>query len=365
MPTESTTLPQPSLHSSPPKSFTVFFLLSILLLGLVLSPFWQLLILAFLLSGIFRPVYCWLRHWVSPWMASSLTCVLVALIIFIPLTFCIGALSSEALNVYQLGRDSNLILKIQQTIQESQRITKAQAMLKDFGVNVQPSDVTNIVSSLSKTAGLFLYSQASAWAANLMSFVFQFCFLILMLYFLLIDMEQLIRFLTRLSPLPDEQNTLLLKKFQELAGVVLIGNGISGVLQGIMGGIFFAVLGISSPILWGGVMAILTFLPIVGVGAVLLPAAAIMFLNGSQGHAIATLIFYAVVFFLIEYLFKTKFVGRHVKMHTLLVFLTILGGMSIFGVLGIIYGPLVVTAFLTLTEIYFREYKPLSEVPTA
>ncbi|MCI5124352.1 MAG: hypothetical protein D3925_07720, partial [Candidatus Electrothrix sp. AR5] len=82
--------------------FTTVFLISVLLLGLVLSPFWQLLILAFLLAGIFRPVYNWLNKWVSPWMASTLTCVLVALIVFIPLTFCIGALSSEALNVYQL-----------------------------------------------------------------------------------------------------------------------------------------------------------------------------------------------------------------------------------------------------------------------
>jgi len=104
-------------------------------------------------------------------------------------------------------------------------------------------------------------------------------------------------------------------------------------------------------------MAILAFLPIVGVGAVLLPAAAIMFISGSLGSGAAILIYYGVASFLIEYLFKTKFVGSQVRMHTLLVFLTILGGMSIFGVLGIIYGPLIVTAFLTLSEIYFREYK--------
>ncbi|MCW5198514.1 AI-2E family transporter [Desulfobulbus sp. F4] len=365
MQTESNSLSKYPPDRSQSKYFAAAFLISILLLGLVLSPFWQLLILAFLLSGIFRPVYSWLRRWVSPWLASSLTCALIALIIFIPLTFCIAALSSEALNIYQLGRDSNLLLKIQQAIQNSTWIAEAQKMLLDMGINFQPADLTNLLADLSKNAGLFVYSKASAWAANIMSFVVEFCFLILMLYFLLIDMDQLIRFLTRLSPLPDEQNTLLLNKFQEIAGVVLIGNSISGVLQGIMGGIFFAVLGISSPILWGGVMAILTFMPIVGVGVVLLPAAGLFFLNGFPGKAIAVCIFYAVIFFLVEYLFKTKFVGRHVKMHTLLVLLTILGGMAVFGLLGIIYGPLIVTAFLTLTEIYFREYKPLPEVSLA
>lgn len=354
-------MPTDQAASSQSKSFTVAFLLSILLLGLVLSPFWQLLILAFLLSGIFRPVYSWLRRWVSPWMASCLTCALVALIIFVPLTFCITALSSEALNIYQIGRDSNLLLKIQQAIQNSKWIAEAQKMLLDMGINFQPADVTNLLADLSKNAGLFIYGKASAWAANIMSFVAQFAFLILIIYFLLMEMDALIRFLIRLSPLTDEQNTLLLNKFQEIAGVILIGNGISGAIQGVAGGVLFAMLDIGSPVLWGGVMGIFAFMPIIGIGSVLMPASALMLLNGSPGKAAILCIFFAVVFFLVEYLFKTNFVGSQVKMHTLLVLLAVLGGMAVFGVLGIIYGPLIVTAFLTLTEIYFREYKPLSE----
>jgi predicted PurR-regulated permease PerM len=348
-------------HPDPDQSrryFTVVFLCSLGLLGLVLWPFWQLLVLAFLLSGIFRPIYTWLCKWVSPWMASSLTCVLVALIVFVPLTFCITVLSAEALNIYQLGRDSNFLLKIQQSIQTSKFAVETMETLKSMGINFQPEDVTKMVSDLSKDAGLFLYAKASTWAANIMSFILQFCFLILMIYFLLIELDRLIGFITRLSPLPPEQDSLLLKKFVEIAGVVLIGNGMSGIFQGIMGGIFFAILGISSPILWAGIMAILAFLPIFGIGLVLIPTAAILFVNGSVGEALITLIFYMVLSFTVEYLLKPKFVGSQVKMHTLLVFLAILGGMSIFGLLGIIYGPLVVTAFLTLTEIYFREYKP-------
>lgn len=335
--------------------FTAVFLLSLLLLGLVLWPFWQLLVLAFLLSGIFRPVYSWLRRWVSPWMASSLTCALIALIVFVPLTFCITALSSEALNLYQLGRSSNLLLKIQQIIQESTWIAHAQKVLTDFDINFQPSDIIGIVSDLSKTAGMFIYGKASAWAADIMSFVFQFCFLILMIYFLLIDMDRLVRFMIRLSPLPDEQDALLLAKFQEIAGVILVGNGISGAFQGVLGGILFALLDISSPVLWGGVMGILAFLPIVGIGTVLVPTSAMLILSGESGQAAIVLVFYMLLSFTVEYLLKPKFVGSQVKMHTLLVFLAILGGMSMFGVLGIIYGPLIVTAFQTLSDIHLRE----------
>ena len=142
------------------------------------------------------------------------------------------------------------------------------------------------------------------------------------IFFLLIEMDGLIRFYTRLSPLPDEQDDLLREKFMEISGVMLIGNGISGLFQGIMGGIFFALIGINSPVLWGGVMSILAFLPIFGIGLVLLPTAAILLLNGAIGQAISTLVFYILLSFTVEYLLKPKFVGSSVKMHTLLVFIS-------------------------------------------
>ncbi len=338
--------------------FSVVFLISILLLGWVLSPFWQLLILAFLLAGIFRPIYNWLGNWMTPWLASILTCGLIVLIVFVPLTFCFGALSSEALNLYHLGKDSNLILKFQQFIQNNTLVGQAQEVLAGFGINFQPSEITGLFSDLTKIAGLFIYDKASAWAANIMSFVLQFCFLILVIFFLLIEIEKLIRFITRLSPLPDDQDDLLLKKFLEISGVILVGNGISGLFQGVAAGILFALLGINSPVLWGAIMAVLAFLPIFGIGLILLPTSAILLINGSMVQAILTFFFYVILSFTVEYLLKPKFVGSHVKMHTLLVFLAIIGGMAMFGVLGIIYGPLIVTAFLTLSEIYLNEYRP-------
>ncbi len=339
------------------KYFTAVFLISIMLLGWVLWPFWQLLVLAFLLAGIFRPIYKWLINWMSPWLASLLTCGIIVLIVFVPLTFCIGALSSEALNVYHLGKDSNLLLKIQQFFQNNTLAGQAQEVLAGFGINFEPSDITGLFSDMTKVAGKFIYSKASAWAANIMSFVLQFCFLILVIYFLLIDMEKLITFITKLSPLPDEQDNLLMEKFMEISGVILVGNGISGVFQGVVGGVFFALLGINSPILWGAIMAVLAFLPIFGIGLVLIPASAIFLLNGFMAKAVFTLVFYVILSFSVEYLLKPKFVGSQVKMHTLLVFLGILGGMAMFGVLGIVYGPLIVTAFLTLSEIYLKEYQ--------
>jgi predicted PurR-regulated permease PerM len=103
-------------------------------------------------------------------------------------------------------------------------------------------------------------------------------------------------------------------------------------------------------------MAILAFLPIFGIGLVMIPAALILMLNDDLGKGIFLFLFYLTLSFSIEYLVKPKMVGDEVQMHTLLVFLSILGGLSVYGVLGIIYGPLIVTGFLTLTEIYFTKY---------
>ena len=346
-----------ALNPAQARFFFGIFFLSILLLGWVLWPFWQLLILAFLLAGIFRPIYSKLLHWMSPWLASLLTCILIILIVFIPLTFCIGALSTETLNLYQLIKNTNLLIMVQEFFQNNTLMRQAQEVLAGFGINIDPTDLTGTLSKIAGIIGLFIYNQASVWAGNIMSFGLQFCILILVVYFLLIEIDRLLLFLVKLSPLPDDQDELLLKKFMEIAGAILVVNCISGLFQGLLGGVFFSILGLKSPVLWGSVMAVFAFLPIFGIGLVLIPTSVILLVSGSVGQAIMTFIFYVFLSFTVEYLLKPKFVGDHVKMHTLLVFLAIIGGMSVFGVLGIIYGPLIVTGFLTLSDLYMNVYK--------
>jgi predicted PurR-regulated permease PerM len=91
------------------------------------------------------------------------------------------------------------------------------------------------------------------------------------------------------------------------------------------------------------------------------PAAVYLFLKAQIGAGIFFLVFYAFLSGGVEYVFKPKLVGHQVQMHTLLVFFAIVGGLKLFGILGIIYGPLVVTGFLTLTEIYHTHYQKFVE----
>ncbi len=338
--------------------FLLIFLISIIFLGRILWPFWSILVLSFLLTNIFRPIYTLFNKKIPASGASILTCLLIVVIVFIPLLFFVGALSSEALGVYHWGRSTQIGMKIQILIQESPLILQIQNQLAEFGFksDFEPAQITAMISYLAKMAGLFVYNQASAWAANIFQFLVLFFMMILVIFFLLMDQAKLVKFIIAVSPLPDDEDRLLLAKFEEIANAILKGNGVCGIIQGVLGGTIFSILGLSSPLLWGGIMAILAFLPIFGIGLVMIPAALILVLNDSMGKGIFLFIFYLVLSFSIEYLVKPKMVGSEVHMHTLLVFLSILGGLSVYGVLGIIYGPLIVTAFLTLTEIYFTKY---------
>lgn len=338
------------------KYFLLVLLISIFFLGHVLYPFWSILVLSLLLSSLFRPIYLLINRRLPNTPSSIVTCLLITAIVFVPLVFFTGALSNEALGVYQWGRDSRIWLKLQDFIQDSPFVAQVLEYLNEVGFDLEPSEISGSLSYVVKTGALLLYNQASAWAANIAQFFFHFMMMILVIFFLLIDLPKLLDFVIRLSPLPDDEDRLLIKKFEEIATAVLKGNGICGLIQGFLGGVVFSIMGINSPILWGCIMAVLAFLPIFGIGLIMIPAAFLLVVNDRMSSGIFLFCFYLVLSFSVEYLLKPKLVGNQVQMHTLLVFLSIIGGLSVYGVLGIIYGPLIVTAFLTLSDIYLKRY---------
>jgi len=341
--------------------FLILFVVSILLLGWLMRPFIAIVILAAVVSSAFHPLYWFLSRLrgISPRLASLFTCMVIFFILFIPIIFLVGVLAKEANDLYREALSAVLVGEIRQLLEGSLLLERVNAFLAPFNFQVTGDTLNAALTELAKEVGLFLYKQANAIAANTLSFLFNFFMMLLVSFFLLIDGERLMAFILDLSPLPQHQDQMLVQKFSDMAGAILIGNGICGLIQGVLGGALFALYGLSSPILWGVIMAILAFLPIVGIGVVLVPTAVFLLMKGRIVAGIFFLVFYVVVSCGIEYFFKPKLVGSRVQMHTLMVFLAILGGMQLFGILGIIYGPLVVTAFLTLTEIYRVNYQAL------
>jgi len=281
----------------------------------------------------------------------------IFLVLFFPIVIFVGILSGEAYGLYQMGRDAVISDQVKSLLQASHLLDKINPFLAHVNIELSGTELNRALSELGKQVGLFLYQQASTIASNVLSFLAYFFFMLMIIYFLLMDGRKLVSFLIDLSPLPTEQEEILISKFKDMTGAILVGNGLAGMIQGVLGGFLFYLFGLKSPFMWGVIMALLAFLPIVGIGVVFVPAVVYLILKGRIAAGIVFVVFYIVVTGGIEYLVKPKLVGRQVQMHTLMVFLSIMGGLKLFGILGIIYGPLIVTAFLTFADIYRVSYQ--------
>ncbi|MGD8368981.1 MAG: AI-2E family transporter [Desulfobacterales bacterium] len=343
--------------------FLALFLASFFLMARLIWPFISILVMAAVVSGMFSPLhqlFCRLP-WLKPAPASVLTCLVIFFLLFIPIVMLVGLLSGEAFDLVQWARNADLTGQIRGLLADSQLLEKVNEGLVRFNFQVTGEQINRGITELGKVVGLFIYRQSTAIASNLFKFLVNFFFMLLITYFLLIDGRRLAKFIVDLSPLPEDQDEKLIGKFKDMAGAILVGNGLCALIQGLLGGVVFWFFGLRSPILWGVIMGLLAFMPIVGIGAVFLPAAGYLVFTGRVGAGIFFILFYIVLSGGVEYLLKPKVVGDRVQMHTLLVFLASVGGLHWFGILGIIYGPLVATAFLTLTDIYHASYQELVE----
>ena len=341
--------------------FLAIFVASAFLIGWLLLPFLSILILAAVVTSFFRPVHDRLSRLFRRRLSSLLTCGLIFLLLFLPIVFFVSVVSREAFNLYQMARGAALGEHFKALMVESRLVERFNALIAPLDLALTGDILRQAVSELGRFVGLFVYEQASAIASNILEFLVNFFLMLLVIFFLLIDGDRLVEFIVELSPLPREQDEKLIRKFKDMAGAILIGNGVCGFLQGTVGGMVFAAFGLESAFLWGVVMGILAFLPIIGVGAVFVPASVYMLLRGRIGAGLAMFVLYLILVGVVEYVFKPKLVGNRVQMHTLLVFLAMIGGLRIFGILGIVYGPLVATAFLTLTDIYHTSYQIILE----
>jgi len=337
--------------------FIVVFLFSFSLLCWLIKPFLSIIIMASVITGIFKPVYNILNKKISRSLASFVTCILLFFVLFMPIVFCVSILSKEAYDLYFIGRNVVISDHVKSIFESSEILDKVNLFLENFGIEISAKQLNEMVSNIGRGVGLFLYNQASLIASNVFEFLLSFFFMLLVVYFLMIDGDKFIKYIIDIFPLPQEQGEMLIQQFKDMSGAILIGNGLGGIIQGISGGLVFMFFGFKSPFLWGVIMSLLAFFPIVGIGTVFIPAGIYLLLNEAILSGIFFIIFYIMLSGFVEYIFKPKLVGKRVKMHTLVVFFSIVGGLNLFGILGIIYGPLVITAFLTLAGIYRSNYQ--------
>lgn len=342
------------------KFFLVFLLCS---LALLLRLFWtyiSAIVLALLIASVFYPIYFWVKGQLKgrETSASLIMILFIFLVLVIPVTWFVGTLSNEAFDFYNNTRSAVSLSKIQKTLEsDSIWVLRAKKIGSMIGLEFTPETVEKLATSLGKNVGLFLYKQLSSMASNLFSFLIHFFLMMLVMYYLFRDGKRLKAYITQLLPVPKDQVEKVVDKFREMGKAIIVGNGLSGIVQGILGGFGFLIFGLASPFLWGTVIAFMAFLPIIGAAVVFIPAAVILMITGNVGIGIGFLIYNVFYSSIIEYMIKPRLIGKGMQMNSLLVFVGIIGGLKLFGILGIIYGPLIITIFLTLAEIYKLEYK--------
>ncbi|MFH2060695.1 MAG: AI-2E family transporter [Pseudomonadota bacterium] len=343
--------------------FIALFCIAIILAGKLIAPFFAVILLGIVSTGIFRPIFTFFSRKLAPKNASSLTCVLIFFVVFIPVVFFVGILSKEAFDLYVMAKDAVFSNQLKNLLESTQALERLNDLLARANIEktITWDALVSPISELGKVVGYSLFEQARAITTNIFSLVFYFALMLIVVFYMFIDGENFKKYIYDLSPLPDEHNEKLFGKFMDMAGAVLIGNGLGGLIQGCAGGFVFVFLGFNSPFLWGVIMAFLAFLPIVGIGVVMIPAAAILMLKSRMAAGIFVIVFYGCLSWGIEYFFKPKVVGDRVSMHPLIVFFAIIGGLKVYGLLGIIYGPLIATLFLTLADIYFSSFQFMVE----
>ncbi len=340
--------------------FTAVFLGSFGALIYLFSGFITDFLLAFMFTSLFRPTYEWVLPRVKgkKAIASGLVTGLVAISLAIPLAFLITSLSVEGAHFYE-----NTVSRItldqvnEQLFGQGWLPENARRIAELAGLEWHPSAVKASLVAASGAVATFVSGQVNQLVSNILSATFHFVIMLLIVFYMLVDAERLLKFAYETSPLPEEEEVLLVKTFGNVARAALVGNGIGSAIQGIIGGISMAVVGLPSPILWGTVMTIFAFLPLVGISVVTIPATLVLLLSGNHVTAVLFFVFNTVQALFVENVIKTRLIGSHMSMHNLLIFLSIIGGIATFGILGLLYGPLIVALFLTLTELYHQHYK--------
>jgi predicted PurR-regulated permease PerM len=205
----------------------------------------------------------------------------------------------------------------------------------------------------------FLINRLRSVTLGTVNFIFMLFIMLYTMFFFFMDGKKLIDKILYYLPLEDQDERRMLDKFTSVTRATLKGTAVIGILQGGLAGAAFAVVGIDSAVFWGTIMAVLSFIPGIGTALVWVPAAIILAATGHAAKAIGLGVFCAAVVGSVDNLLRPILVGRDTQMHELMILFGTLGGIIMFGVVGIIIGPIVAALFVTVWEIYGVAFKDI------
>jgi len=353
------------------KSTAEFLNLGVMLLLLVIVTFlfydiMKTFILPLTLSAVFTtlfyPLYKRLNSIIGGHngITALIFCFLIILVIFIPLYFLGAQVVQQAIDFYNAA---NTFIRTTITDQDFQlfKDIKESPYLEWLDIDSFLADIewkktlSTVLSSSGKIASII----ANKTYTSIFSTGFMLFIIIYSMFFFFKDGKAIVSRIRYLSPLRDSYEEELIKKFGSISRATIRGTLVIGVIQGICGTITFIIFGIPGWILWGVVMTVLSIIPVVGIFIVMIPVAIYKLLMGKIAAGIIIIFVAIIINYAVDYLLRPGLVGKQSKMHDLLIFLSTLGGLTAFGIMGFIIGPLIAMFFITLLDIYGMEFKDL------
>ena len=343
--------------------FALLFAVTLAFLWLI-RGFLQPIFWAIALGIIVYPVHARIERRIGTRksLAAIASVLLVVVIVILPLAGIATAVTQEATGLYQ--RINARGIELEGLYREAQEnLPQLVAALDRLGLD--PARLEAQLSSAAVSASRFIASRALSIGQDTVRIALFFFLMLYLLFFFLRDGTRLLDGLVHALPLGDHRERHLLERFAEVSRATIKGTVVVGVVQGAIGGIAFALLGIGAPVLWGVVMALLSILPAIGPSLVWLPAAIILIVNERLIAGIVLLAIGVLVIGLVDNLLRPILVGRDTRLPDYLILLSTLGGLAGFGLAGIIIGPIIAAFFLSIWEMAQTEFDPEPTTPAA
>lgn len=343
------------------KDLLFFFAIIVLALVsfLIVKPFLGIIVISLVLVELLNPVYYFLEKKLKrPVIAALLSTVVVFLIIIIPLVLIGLIATNQAIS----AKDdlSNYIQENRLLENNGQEITnQINNSLNQLGldINIDSIDYSQIFDRLSGE----LTTTASSFISllkNFISLAFQTIFLFYTVFYIFKEHGNLRKTFNDFSPLAKELNDIFIERFTSITKSIIKGNFLIGLVVGIAGGLIFWVLGIGAPLFWGLIIAMLAIIPL-GGGIVWVPFSILLVLTGNTPKGIILFLYGTFFMGSLDDILRPLLLEKDAKVHPLILFFSIIGGIELFGVFGLIYGPLIVALFLSLYDVYRHKYKNL------
>ncbi len=339
------------------------------LLFRMLAPFLSPIMWAIVLVILFQPIHQRLfRRVRNVNVAALLSCLLVLAVVIVPAALIVMGLIGELIATYRLIEErfasgawaSRFELGRNRVLERSLSWLTQYADLSELNLHAF------ILNNLQRLSG-YLAARSAEVVKQFSSFLFNTGLAIFTTYFLFRDGPALIARLKRAIPLPGSEAEEVFKRMQETIQATLYGGIAVALAQGTLGGVAFWLVGLPSPLTWGAVMFFFSLLPVVGAAIIWVPAAIVLIAQGSLGKGLFLLLWGVLVISTVDNIIRPWVIGGRTRLPILLIFFSVLGGVKLFGFLGVVMGPVVLSVALALCEIFRRQMSPARapEAPAA